>query len=379
MRPHVLLCARCGREVTLDPAFGVCGTCTRSILRPALLEVCYREAVPSLPAVPDRDQGIWAFAGLLPAAGIGHRLTLGEGHTPLQRARRLGRELGLPELWLKNETVNPTGSFKDRMAALSISRAAADGARGILVVSSGNMSSSMGAYSAAAGLPVTVVVSPTANPARLEQFRLTGAEIEVVPGGDEAKMTAAVALARSRDRCNVTAPYYPLGIEAVKTIAYEMVAQLGRVPGVVAVPTGYGSLATAFHRAFEEMKAMGRVDRMPRLLAVQSAASPSVVDAFDRGLEEAEPGPATSICSGINQEVTLQSRAVLAALRATGGGAVAVPDAAILAARARIARTEGILVEPTGAAAVAGLTAAPGLLRPGEPVVAVLTGTGIRA
>jgi threonine synthase len=281
---------------------------------------------------------------------------------------------------MKNEAINPTGSFKDRMAAVAVSRALADGHDGLLVVSSGNMGSAVATYSARARLPATVVVSSNACPDRVAQFRLAGAKVVTLDGPDPVKMVAAAQLARSEGLLNVTAPFNPFAPEGVRTVGYEIWTEFGELPDWVVVPVGYGSLVTGLFGAFQDIVATGASRNMPRLAAVQSTGSPSLVRAFERGLEAATPGPADSVCSGINQEVTIASVQVLRALRASRGTAVAVPDADILAALELLAWTEGILVEPTGAAAIAGLSALrrDGVIGPGEVVVTVLTGTGIR-
>lgn len=380
MRSYVLSCIRCNREVVPDPSLGVCPHCSQSPVEPSLLEVHYCEPPPPVPARPDRGAGVWAFAALLPSRNIRQPVTLGEGHTPLIPADRLRQHLKMDALWMKNEATNPTGSFKDRMAAVAVSRALADGHDGLLVVSSGNMGSAVATYSARAHLPVTVVVSSSACPDRVAQFKLTGARVVTLDGPGPVKMAAAAQLARSEGLLNVTAPFNSFALEGVRTVGYEIWTELGELPDWVVVPVGYGSLVTGLFGAFQDILAAGVSRSMPRLAAVQSTGSPSLVRAFERGLEAATPGPADSVCSGINQEVTIASVQVLRALRASRGTAGAVPDADILAALELLARTEGILVEPTGAAAIAGLLALrrDGIIGPGEVVVAVLTGTGIR-
>ncbi len=380
MRSYLLRCTRCSRNAVPEFSLGVCPYCHSSILRPSLLELHYEGVPPLAPGKYDKQRGIWSYRDYLPAAGIEEQVTLGEGFTPLLPVKRLKDYLGLNNLWLKNETLNPSGSFKDRISAVAVSRAKADGAKGIVIVSSGNMSSSFCAYGAAAGLPVTVIVSPTVSRIRAGQFKAMGARIIVVRGGDAEKMQAAADLAKAEGLCNVSTPYYPFGLEGVKTIAYEIYEQLDTLPSAIVVPVGYGSLVTGLFSGFSELLEADVISKIPRLIAAQSAESPSLVEAFHGGLEEAVPGPAESVCAGINQEVTLASLRVLKYLRQSRGSAVAVADKEIVKTQRLIAELTGISVEPTGATAVAALKTLlqQKVIEPKEKIVVIVTGTGMR-
>ena len=287
----------------------------------------------------------------LPVGDATPLVTLGEGGTPLVRAERVGRELGI-ELWLKCEGLNPTGSFKDRGMALAVAKAVEQGAHGIVCASTGNTAASAAAYAARAGLRA-VIFHPAGAvaDAKLAQVRAAGAELVPVEGAFHDAFAAALELAE-RDAFTMVNSTNPFRLEGQKTAALELIEQLDGPPDVLALPYGGGGNTTAYAKGFADAGTP-----LPRILAVQA----------DRRRE--------TVASAIRIAEPVHRTTVEAAVDASGGAIVSVSDDEILHAWRRLARDEGLLCEPASAASVAGL---PALVREGERVVAVLTGHGLK-
>ena len=287
----------------------------------------------------------------LPVGDATPLVTLGEGGTPLVRAERVGRELGI-ELWLKCEGANPTGSFKDRGMALAVAKAVEQGAHGIVCASTGNTAASAAAYAARAGLRA-VIVHPAGAvaDAKLAQVRAAGAELVPVEGAFHDAFAAALELAE-RDAFTMVNSTNPFRLEGQKTAALELLEELDGPPDVLALPYGGGGNTTAYAKGFRDAGAA-----LPRILAVQA----------ERRRE--------TVASAIRIAEPVHRATVEAAVEASGGAIVSASDDEILRAWRRLARDEGLLCEPASAASVAGL---PALAREGERVVAVLTGHGLK-
>src|SRR5690606_36129956 len=285
-------------------------------------------------------------------------VSLGEGRTPLHRAERL--EQSIPgftgEIWLKDETVNPTGSFKDRLISAAVSRARELGCPGIVCASSGNAGASASAYAARAGLQAIIVV-PTHTPEeKLTQIAAYGALLVKVDGHYSRSYDVAQRLARDHGLINVTTTFLnPYGVDALKLAGDELADQLGgRVPDYVTVPTGAGPLVKGVVQGFAERP--GR--RVPKIVAVQAAGCAPIVRAFDAGAQTvtAWDTPDT-IASGISDPLIGYERDgtyTLRLVRQSGGLAVAVTDDQIRVAMAELAHLQGLLAEPTGASSLAG-------------------------
>ncbi len=376
-----LRCIRCGQVYPPDDRFegcAVCGGGPASNLAP--------EYGPVDPAEVRRQfirrvPGLGRFAALLP---VDEPITLGEGGTPLLRADRLGASLGIDGLYLKDEGRNPTGSFKDRMAAVVVTRALVLGAPTVTVASSGNGGAALAAYAARAELRCVVFTLAGAPPAMLAQMQACGARL--------------VATERSSDRWDlmahavrqwgwypagnyVTPPVgsNPYGIEGYKTIAYEIAADLGwDVPDHVVVPTCYGDGLWGIVRGFIDLVRLGLIPRLPRVHAAE------VFGSLKTALETGRDGPApvpTRPTVAISIGTPISTYQALAALKTAGGAAEAVgEDREILEAQRRLAEAEGVYAEPSSAVAVAAAARlrARGIIRPRERVVCVLTATGLK-
>jgi threonine synthase len=311
-------------------------------------------------------------------------VSFGEGMTPLIGLPRLGRDMGVPRLLMKDESPLPTASFKARGAAVGVSRAAELGAAGVAMPTNGNAGSAWAAYSARAGLPCLIAM-PYGSPAITKaECVACEAELRVIPGliGDAGREVSA-ALAERPGWLDVSTLREPYRLEGKKTIGLEIAEQLGwRVPDVIVCPVGGGVAIIGIWKALGEMAELGWIGpKMPRLVAVQAAGCAPVVQAFRQGADETSPWPdASTIAFGLTVPAPLGGFLVIAALRASGGTAVAVTDDELLAAQARLAGAEGSWICPEGAAAVAAVEQLrnAGWLSEQDEVVVLNTGAGLK-
>jgi threonine synthase len=376
MRDLNLQCSTCGHPV--QP--GELGPCSRcgGILCPG-----YSDATVGRLREIRPGPGIDRYRPLLPASTP--ILYLGEGDTPLVRSRRIGPSLGLEQLYFKNEGRNPTGAFKDRAAALAAALAIGAGAGGLLSASSGNSAAALAAYCAAAGLKCFVLLEPGSPPGKLRQAIAAGAIVVPVEGLFSRGFDALAALLRELSghlRCYLAFFYAPLNpylLEGFKTISYEVAAQLPGAPDVLVCPVGGGDLLTAQWRGYLELQRAGMIEQLPRMIAVQSVSAPPLLEAFRSKAERVAAVPApSSRLSGIN--VPFTGDHALATVRSSQGTVAGIQDGEALAMQARLAREEGVWVEPTSAAPVAALRGLleRGEIRAGERVVCVLSGAGFK-
>jgi threonine synthase len=372
-----LLCMDCGTEAEWG-VLGRCGVCG-GILQPDYDD----QQIEQLKYVTP-GRGIDRYRGVLPVESTSLPY-LGEGDTPLIRSKRLGASLGLDNLYFKNEGLNPSGAFKDRAGAMVAALALEAGASGVVSASSGNASSAIAAYCAAAGLKCVILMEPGNPPAKLRQTLATGAQVLLVEGifahGPEA---LAAFLTEVAIRTNfylgfVWAPVNPYILEGIKTIAYEVVGQLGAAPDVVLTPVGGGDMFAAQWRGYNELKRAGVIDKLPRMIGVQSVNAPPLLEAVEQKLRSVATLPyAKSKISGIN--VAFTGDHALAAVHHSGGTATGVADEAAFAMQKRLALEEGIWVEPAGAAPIAALASLRerGLIQPHERIVCVMSGAGFK-
>jgi threonine synthase len=374
-----LHCVRCGAEVAADAGYGGCPDCVAAGV-PANALPAY--ALSTMDVDPGQP-GIFRYRALLPLDAGTPVVSLGEGGTPLLRTRNLGALLGVERLYVKDETRNPTWSYKDRLAAVAVSRAAADGADTVVVATTGNHGAAVAAYAAAAGLRCVVLTLESVPQTMKTLMQVYGAEVVALRTGPQRWQLMAEAV---RDRGWVPMSGFrnppvgsnPFGVDGYKTIAYELAEQLGTAPDVVVVPTAYADGLAGIGRGFADLRALGVIERLPRLVAAEPFGPYS--DALGRDADVAGPVPAGpsaafSIASPVG---TYQG---LAALRASGGEAVAVPDdAEILSHQALAGRAEGLYLEAASALAVAavGRLAAAGRIGAHETVVVIGTSSGLK-
>lgn len=315
------------------------------------------------------------YAAFLPVTPATPALTLGEGSTPLVAAPRLGAAIGVPNLHLKVEGQNPTGSFKDRGMVVAVAKAAEAGARAILCASTGNTSASAAAYGAAAGLEV-IVILPRGRIAtgKLLQALMAGARVIAVDGNFDQALRLVRALGEQDDHpVTVVNSINPFRLDGQRTAAYEVCDELGRAPDILAIPVGNAGNISAYWAGFQAYRAAGRIETSPRMWGFQAAGAAPLVLGHP---VEAPETVATAIRIGAPASWDL----AIDARDASGGRISAVTDEAILAAYRDLARLEGIFCEPASAAGVAGLrqAAAAGEVDREALVVAVLTGHGLK-
>jgi threonine synthase len=334
--------------------------------------------------IAGRPPSLWRYHELLPVGSAASVVTLGEGMTPLLPMERLGRALGVPRLLMKDESPLPTGTFKARGAAVGVSRAAELGAIGVALPTNGNAGAAWAAYAARAGLPCLVVMPADAPEVTWVECAAAGAQTYLVDGliGDAGRLIRAATADRPGylDASTLREPYR---LEGKKTIGIEIAEQLGwRVPDMIICPTGGGVGLIGIAKGLRELRELGWIGPdLPRLVAVQAAGCAPVVRAFERQARETEAWPdARTEAFGLTVPDPLGGFAVLEAVRATAGTAVAVTDEQLLASQREVAKAEGTWICPEGAAcfaAVAQLRGS-GWLTESDEVVVVNTGAGLK-
>jgi threonine synthase len=375
-----LACARSGHEHSVRPWRGLCDCGSPLAVRYDLPRLARRWRRSQLAR---RRGGLWRFREALPLAAGVPVADLGEGGTPLLPAARLGRELDLARLWIKDESGNPTASFKARGMAVAVNVAAALGRTTLAVPSAGNAGSALAAYAAAVGATAHVFMPRDTPRAFLADCRALGARVTLVDGliTDAARALRESAGADWTDLSTLREPYR---LEGKKTLGYEIAEALGwRLPDVIVYPTGGGTGLLGMWKAFEEMEALGWIEpgRRPRMVCVQAEGCAPLVRAFHAGEASARPWEnGQTAASGLRVPAAVADFWILRVVRESQGTAVAVPEAALLADTLRLARREGVTACPEGGAALAALRrlAGDGWVAPDEEVVLFNTGSGLK-
>ena len=357
-----------------------------------LQTVCPTDGAPLLVAYPkprlDRAEvergpwSMWRYRQMLPVADGEEPVSLGEGCTPLIAAPRLGAELGLEvALYVKDESQNPTASFKSRGMSVAVTRALALGVRSLVAPSAGNAGGALAAYGARAGLPVTVFLPRDTPRTLIEECATYGARVELVDGliDDAGKLAAEHAAATGA--FNIATLREPYRIEGKKTMAYELVEQLGEVPGAIVYPTGGGTGLIGMWKAFDELQACGWVgSERPAMICVQTEGCAPMVRAFEEGAETARRWEnAQTAAWGMRVPGALGDRLILRAIAASGGAAIAVTEDELLAGMRAIRQREGIDASEEGGATLAALHhALERGIRPRGCVVLFNTGSALK-
>ena len=345
------------------------------------VELHYDYSADLFPAPEVAGGGMWRYSALLPLEPGPVRYPLPVGGTPLVGPPALRTRLGMPRLWVKDETRGPTGSNKDRASALVVEHALRTGARTVTCASTGNVATSLAVAAAAAGLEAVVFVPATVLDSKLTVMLTAGARVVKVERGYEAAFALSRRAAAQLGWLDRNTGVNPMTVEAKKTVAFEIWEQLGRaVPDVVMVPVGDGPTLCAMAKGFRELIACGLADRLPRLVGVQAEGCQPVKAAWEAG-RPVSPVVASTIADGIAVGAPVSAGAVLRDVRESRGSFVAVSDQALLDAISSLARHAGLIAEPAGAAAFAGLEEAlrQGLVGREESVVVHMTGTGLKA
>ena len=372
-----LECSSCAKQHPHTQLQNLC-----SCGKPLLARYDLRAAARTLTraALTSRPSTMWRYAEVLPPRPY---VTLGEGMTPLLHARRAGASIGLDKLFIKDEGLNPTGSFKARGLSAAVTVARNLGAQTLAIPTAGNAGGALAAYAASAGLR-SVIIMPADTPStNVLECRAFGADVRKIPGliSDCGKYVADHKDAQGW--FDVSTLKEPYRIEGKKTMAYELFEQFnGKLPDVIIYPTGGGVGLIGMWKAFEEMQSLGWIGaERPRMVVVQAAGCAPIVTAFEAGKDSSDFWQnAATIASGLRVPKALGDFLVLAALRESRGIAVSATDDEMLAACRELAAEEGLFAAPEGAAALvaARQLVAQKWIRPGDSVVLFNTGTGYK-
>lgn len=380
-RPRIagLRCRGCGQMQPIAPDY-VCGACFGP------LEVAYDYAVAaatlSREAIAARPAGIWRYLELLPVDAPPER-GLAVGSTPLIAAERLGPALGLGRLWLKDDTRNPTLSFKDRVVALAAARAVEFGFDALCCASTGNLAGATAAAAAALGLRAFVFIPADLEPAKIDHALAYGATVVPVDGTYDDVNRLAVQIADEEAWAFVNVNLRPFYSEGSKTLAFEIAESLGwRLPDVIVAPIASGSLFTKVAKAFHELEVVGLVEpRTVRFVGGQGAGCAPVATAFASGSEMVEPvRKPTTIAKSLAIGNPADGRFALELARRSGGWIEAVEDADVAAAMRQVAALEGLYPETAGGVTIAAAAQARarGVIGADEETVVLLTGNGLK-
>jgi threonine synthase len=377
---HHLQCVLCG--ATYDPA-EVTYTC------PAcgplgVLEVQYdykriAQRISLATLAEDRDPTFWRYRALLPISYSQEATpAMAIGGTPLYAVKRLRAYLGMEDLWLKDDSRNPSASLKDRASIIAVLRAEG---RTVACASTGNAASSLAVQSAAVGLPCYIFVPHNAPRAKIVQLLMCGATVFAVQGSYDDAFDLCIEACNTFGWYNRNTGYNPYLVEGKKTVGLEIAEQLEwQVPDSVLVPTGDGCIISGVYRGFEDFYRLGMIDRIPRMIAVQAEGSPAIVRALE-GDGVVRPYPAQTIADGISVGLPRNGTMAVKVIRESGGFGVTVSDEEILTAEKELAMLTGVFAEPSGAAGYAGLLRLlnEGKIARDERTVLLVTGSGLKS
>jgi threonine synthase len=374
-----LSCRECGRAYEVAPLH-VCEWCFGP------LEAAYDydaiRASVSREKIAQGPSSIWRYADLLPA-DRGSAVDLGAGFTPLVRAERLAGALGLGELWIKNDTLNPTNSFKDRVVAVGLSKALEFGFKTAACASTGNLANSVAAHATRAGMKSYVFIPSNLESGKVIATAIYGGNVVAVDGNYDDVNRLCAELAGTYPWAFVNVNFRPYYAEGSKTLAFETAEQLGwRFPDHVVVPMASGSQLTKIRKGFEELAKVGLIDEEPdvRVSGAQALGCSPIAAAFLSGSDTIKPVKPDTIAKSLAIGNPADGYFALDVVRSTGGGMSAVTDEEIIDGMKLLARTEGIFTETAGGVTIATLKklTEEGVIRPDECVVAYVTGHGLK-
>ena len=385
-----LECTACGLRHDWSRLQNLCTACSKPLFAvydlAALRELdCLKQS-----SLRERQKSLWRYRELLPLAKDAEAISLGEGGTPLLRAKAFSGDV---DLWIKDESLNPTQSFKARGMSVAVSMAKFLGAKKLAVPSAGNAGGALAAYAARAGLEAHVFMPRDTPPANIIECRELGAHVTLIDGlitDCGAEITRRKEKEGWFDLSTLKEPYR---IEGKKTLAYEIAEQLDwKLPDVILYPTGGGTGLIGMWKAFDEMEKLGWIDppkdglavannKRPRMFSVQASGCAPIVRAFEAGEKFAAEFPnAHTVASGLRVPKAIGDFLMLQILRESKGGAVAIDDSEMIEAVREVGKTEGLFVAPESAACFAALRklCAAGKIDIGEQVVIFNTGSGIK-
>src|SRR5271168_2032471 len=375
-----LRCRECAREFPAE-ALHVCDYCFGP------LEVAYDyeriAATVTRERIARGPRSIWRYRDLLPVDDD-RPVDLGAGFTPLVRADRLAAELGLGELWIKDDTANPTGSFKDRVVSVALTKARQLGFKIAACASTGNLANSVAAHAARAGMDSVVLIPHDLETAKITMTSVYGGRVFAVEGSyDDVNRLCAELTSEQPEWAFVNVNVRTYYAEGSKTLAFEVAEQLGwQAPDHVVVPIGSGSQLTKVAKGFKELWEVGILDEEPsgRISGAQAAGCSPVATAFAEGTDAIRPVKPDTIAKSLAIGNPADGWYALDTIRKSGGACASVTDAAVIEGIRLLARTEGIFAETAGGVTIATLAklAAQGIVRSDERVVALVTGHGLK-
>ena len=376
-----LECTYCGEERDPSEPNRTCPVCGKVLFARYDLEGAAEELKKA--DLAERPANMWRYAEVMPVGEAENVVTLGEGFTPMLRAKRLGERVGLPRLLVKDEGVNPTGTFKARGLSAAVSKAKELGLVRLTMPSAGNAAGALAAYCAAGGMEASVFMPRDVPEANRVECAAYGASLTLVDGliTDAGRLSAEAA--SERGLFDVSTLREPYRVEGKKTMGYEIAEQLEwSLPDVIVYPTGGGTGIVGMWKAFDEMERMGWIDgRRPRMVCVQAEGCAPLVRAFEDGAEFAEPvrHPHT-LAAGLRVPAAIGDYLVLRAVRESGGTALTVSDAEMLVAVGDMARMAGVFAAPEGGATLAAARklVADGRVGGDESVLLLNTGSALK-
>jgi len=376
-----LECPECRRHFDADRVQTICQECRSPLLANYDFAQLSQDLAPEV--VSQRPRGIWRWAELLPVRQAAFRLTLGEGDSPLIPLPRLGKELGLPHLFLKDDGINPTGSFKARGMAVALGRALELGLTSFVISSAGNAGGALAAYAGRAGVEAHVYLPADALNANQLEVKLAGAHLHLVDGLINQAAQLATSEGEQAGWFNLSTLQEPYRLEGKKTMGFELAEAFHwDLPEVIIYPTGGGTGLLGMWKAFDELEALSWIgSKRPRMVSVQAEGCAPIVRAFQKGSKRTEIWEgAQTIAVGLRVPAVFADRLVLRVLQESQGTALAVSDTEIIQSQKRLATIEGIFVAPEGSATLAALPPllSQGWLSPDERVVLYNTGCGLK-
>lgn len=377
-----LECPQCHQVFSAEKEQTFCHECHTPILA--------RYDLANLRRDLDRDElqlrphGMWRWRELLPIHNLNYIASLGEGDTPLLPLPRLGKMLGIPKLWAKDESVNPTASFKARGLSAAVSKAKEIGLNKLAIPTAGNAGGALAAYASRARMKSTAVMPGDTPKAIINECQLYGAKVVLIDGliSDCAQVVAEMT--SSGEWFSVSTFREPYRLEGKKIMGFELAETFKwHLPDVIIYPTGGGTGLVGMWKAFLELQSLGWLEssHLPKMVSVQSEGCAPVVKAFQSGSENCEFWEnAETIAGGIRVPLSLADRLILEIIRESGGSAVAIKDGAMIAAQSQLAKQEGIFASPEGAATLAAVNQllVEGTIQPTESVVLFITASGVK-
>ncbi len=381
-------CSVCGAEYGPDEVTYTCPADGGNL--DVLLDYTALQGKPADELILQDEPSLWRYLPLLPVddpGGYGTPLRAA-GWTPMFAPARLAQKLGLRQLWLKDESGNPTASFKDRASAVLIARAREIGAEVVVTASTGNAGAALAGMAAAVGHKAVIFAPKTAPPAKIAQLLTFGARVLLVDGNYDAAFDLSIQASDEFGWYCRNTGYNPFTAEGKKTAAFEIWEQLTALSGQrsvisnqlsIFVSVGDGNIISGIHKGFKDLLALGLIESVPRIFGVQSEKSAAIANAFNAGTEDIQPVAATTRADSISVDMPRDGLRALRAATQTGGAYITVPDSEIIRSIAELGKV-GIFAEPAGATSYAGLVRAveQGIITPDDPVVVINTGSGLK-